>query len=108
MSRDDVGDLSAAGSSRSSGTREEFSRGATQPEVQRTLRPFGPTPRLHLHPAKGETFDLDSLVRHISYLSFALLLFSFQVSNDYSLTFMCVFLYPRPGLMSTAGRWSRM
>lgn len=53
MSWDDFGDLSAAGSSRSPGRRAEISRRETQSQIQRTLRPFGPTTLLHLHPAKG-------------------------------------------------------
>lgn len=53
MSWDDFGDLSAAGSSRSPGRREEISRAESQSQIQRTLRPFGPTTLLHLHPAKG-------------------------------------------------------
>lgn len=57
MSWDDVADLGAAGEGRSPGGREEKSRGATRSQIQRTLRPFGPTPLLHLHPAQGGTFD---------------------------------------------------
>lgn len=53
MSWDDVGDLGAAGPSRSHGGREKYSRGATQPQTQRALRPSGPTPLVHLHPAEG-------------------------------------------------------
>lgn len=53
MSWDDVGDLGAAGPSRSHGGREKDSRGATQSQTQRALRPSGPTPLVHLHPAEG-------------------------------------------------------
>ena len=53
MSWDDFGDLSSAGSSRSAGRREDISRTETQSQIERTLRLFGPTALLRLHPAQG-------------------------------------------------------
>lgn len=53
LSRADAGGLGAAGSGRSPGAGEEFSGGEARSHIQRALRPSGPTPVLHLHPAQG-------------------------------------------------------